>query len=214
MIIKFAAQLARAKNMIVVENTIISDDIAENYFVCDLNKCKGACCVEGDLGAPLQDEELKQIDKVYDKVEPYLSEKGKRAIQQQGRYVFDEDKEFSTPTIDGKECAYAIYDERGVLKCSFEQAFNDKKIKFKKPISCHLYPVRITKYDDYDAINYDRWDICNPACNLGQQLKVPLYKFLKDALIRKYGKEWYAKFLKEIKKREVESRKKEAGNGK
>ncbi len=202
MIIKFASELAKAKNMIVVDNTIISDDIAENYFVCDLSKCKGACCVEGDLGAPLAEHELKEVDEAFEKVEPYLSEKGKEAIRQQGRYVFDEDKEFSTPTIDGKECAYAIYDEQGQLKCAFEQAHKDKKIKFKKPISCHLYPIRIAKYDDYDAINYDRWDICNPACTLGQQLKVPLFKFLKEALIRKYGKEWYTKLVNEIKIRE------------
>jgi len=202
MIIKFAAQLAKAKNMIVVENTIISDDIAENHFVCDLNKCKGACCVEGDLGAPLQEEELAKIDKIFKKVEPYLSKEGKEAIERQGKYVFDEDKEFSTPTVNGKECAYAVYDENGILKCSFEQAYNDKKTNFKKPISCHLYPVRITRYDDYDAINYDRWDICNPACNLGKHLKVPLYKFVKDALIRKYGKEWYNKLSQEVKLRE------------
>ena len=202
MITKFASELAKAKNMIVVDNTIISDDIAENYFVCDLSKCKGACCVEGDLGAPLENDELEKIDEVFDKVEPYLSEKGKEAIAQQGRYIFDEDREFSTPTIDGKECAYALYDESGTLKCAFEQAFNDKKTKFKKPISCHLYPIRISKYDDYDAINYDRWEICNPACSLGQQLRVPLFKFVKDALIRKYGKEWYGKLTKEIKLRE------------
>ena len=202
MIIKFASELAKAKNMIVVDNTIISDDIADNYFVCDLGKCKGACCVEGDLGAPLAEGELHEVDKAFELVEPYLSEKGKEAVQQQGRYVFDEDKEFSTPTIDGKECAYSIYDEKGQLKCAFEQAYNDKKTKFRKPISCHLYPIRITKYDDYDAINYDRWDICNPACNLGQQLKIPLFKFLKEALIRKYGKEWYNKLTSEIKIRE------------
>ncbi len=204
MIVKFAAELAKAKNMIVVENAVISDDIAENYFVCDLTKCKGACCVEGDLGAPLLTEELPAIEEVYPAVEPYLTEEGKEAIKKQGMYVFDEDGEFSTPTIDGKECAYATYDENGILKCSFEQAFNDKKTKFKKPISCHLYPIRITKYDDYDAVNYDRWEICNPACKLGMELKVPLYKFLKEPLIRKFGKEWYDKLCKEIKNREVE----------
>lgn len=202
MIIKFAAELAKAKNMIVVDNAVISDDIAENHFVCDLNKCKGACCVEGDLGAPLLEEELPVLDEVYQTVEPYLTEEGKEAIKNQGRYVFDEDGEFSTPTVDGKECAYATYDEKGILKCAFEQAYNDKKIKFKKPISCHLYPVRITKYDDYDAINYDRWEICNAACQLGKQLKTPLYKFLKEALVRKYGKKWYDKLCKEIKKRD------------
>ena len=206
--INFAVRFPKAKDMIVVDNTVISDDIADNYFVCDLHKCKGACCVEGDLGAPLEEKELKQIDDVFDVVEPYLSKEGKEAIDQQGRYVFDEDKEFSTPTINGKECAYSIYDKNGVLKCSMEQAYLDGKTDFKKPISCHLYPIRITKYDEYDAINYDRWEICNPACHVGKELKVPLFKFLKEALVRKYGQKWYAKFVKLIDKRETSTSKK------
>jgi len=200
--INFAARFPKTKDMIVVENAVISDDIADNFFVCNLEKCKGACCVEGDLGAPLENDELEVIDKIYHKVEPYLNEAGKAAIQQQGKYVLDEDREFSTPTVDGNECAYAVYDEKGVLKCAFEQAYNDGKTKFKKPISCHLYPLRITRYHEYDAINYDRWEICNPACHLGKSLNVPLYHFLKDALIRKYGEAWYDQLCKVIEERE------------
>jgi hypothetical protein len=186
--------------MIVIDRTILSDDIVENHFVCNLSRCKGGCCVEGDLGAPLETEEMHTVDRIYDKIEPYLTDAGRQAIEQQGRYVLDEDKEYSTPTVNGKECAYAIYDEKGVLRCSFEMAFQDGKTDFRKPISCHLYPIRITRYDSYDALNYDRWEICLPACELGKKLKIPLYKFCRDALIRKYGKEWYDKLCRAVRK--------------
>ncbi len=185
--------------MIVIDKTVISDDIADNYFVCDISKCKGGCCVEGDLGAPLEDDEIEILENLYDKIEPYLNEEGKKAISQQGKYVFDEDKEYSTPTINGKECAYAIYDDNGILKCGIEKAWEEKAIKFRKPISCHLYPIRVTKYDSYNALNYDRWDICIDACALGKKLKQPLYVFLKEPLIRKFGRPWYNKLLKVLK---------------
>lgn len=184
--------------MILIEDTVISDEIKDNFFACDLEKCKGACCVEGDLGAPLEDEELTVLENIYDKVEPFLTEDGKDAIKAQGKYVLDEDNEYSTPTIGGKECAYAVYDERGILKCGIEQAYRAKKIDFPKPISCHLYPIRITKYDQYDAINYNRWYICSDACTLGEALKLPVYKFLKEPLIRKYGETWYSTLVAEI----------------
>ena len=185
--------------MIEIGNTLITDDIKDAYFVCDLVKCKGACCVEGDLGAPLEDAELPVIESVYPKVAPYLSERGKSAIEKQGAYIKDHEGEFSTPTVNGKECAYAVYDENRVLKCGIEMAYADGKINFRKPISCHLYPVRITSYEQYDAVNYDRWHICDPACTLGKALKTPLYKFLKVALIRKYGIQWYRKLEAAIK---------------
>ncbi len=184
--------------MILIEKTVISDDIKDKLFVCDLEKCKGACCVEGDLGAPLEDDELPILEDIYEKVKPYLSEEGKQAIEQQGKYILDEENEYSTPTIDGKECAYAIYDEKGILKCGIELAYRDGKISFQKPISCHLYPIRITRYDDYDAINYNQWHICSDACVLGESLNVPVYKFLKEPLIRKYGKIWYDELVREI----------------
>lgn len=184
--------------MILIDETVISDDIKEQFFVCDLEKCKGACCVEGDLGAPLTEEETKILDKVYQKVKPYLSDQGIREIEKQGTFILDEEGDFSTPTINGRECAYAIYDDKGILKCGIEQAYNDGKIKFRKPISCHLYPIRITKYDHYEAINYDRWHICSPACGLGKELGVPVYKFLKEALTRKYGERWYRELCTEI----------------
>ena len=183
--------------MIKIDNTLVSDDIKSSYFVCDLNRCKGACCVEGDLGAPLEDHELEVLDAIYPEVAPYLSEAGKRAIKQQGTFIKDHEDDFSTPTINHRECAYAIYDEKKILKCGIESAYSDGKISFRKPISCHLYPIRITSYQQYDAVNYDRWYICDPACSLGESLKMPLHKFLKIPLIRKYGARWYRK-LEEI----------------
>jgi hypothetical protein len=154
--------------------------------------------VEGDLGAPLEKNELPILENILNEVLPYMSEAGQAAIRKQGLYLLDEDGDWSTPTIGGKECAYAVYDERGFLKCAIEQAYRDRKISYPKPISCHLYPIRITKYDEFEALNYDRWTICVDACHLGQELKVPIYKFLKEPLIRKYGTDWYSKLVEQI----------------
>lgn len=184
--------------MLTVEHTILSDDIVENFFVCNLDACKGACCVEGDLGAPLEEDELPIMEEILDKVMPYLTEEGKREIEKQGPFILDDEGDFSTPTIGGKECAYALYDEVGVLKCGIELAHKDGLIDYKKPISCHLYPIRVGKYDEFEAINYDRWDICSAACAFGKELSVPLYEFLKEPLVRKYGEVWYQKLLEEI----------------
>jgi hypothetical protein len=184
--------------MILIEDTCISDDVADKFFVCDIEKCKGACCVEGDLGAPLEEVELPILDEIFDKIKPYLSTEGIKAIEQQGKYIKDWEGDYSTTTIDEKECAYAVYDQKGVLQCGIEQAYNDGVIDFKKPISCHLYPIRITKYENYHAINYDRWSICSDACTLGDKLGVEVYKFLKEPLIRAYGEDWYKQLVKEI----------------
>ena len=186
--------------MIVIENTVISDDIADQYFVCELTKCKGACCVEGDLGAPLEVAELAILEEIYPQVAPYLTKEGRKLIDQDGTYNIDPDGDYVTPTIEGRECAYAIYDQRGILKCGIEQAYLDKKTTFRKPISCHLYPIRISKFDHYEALNYDRWHICAPACGNGKELGVPLYKFLKNPLITKYGEAWYGELVRQIEK--------------
>ena len=184
--------------MILLDNAVISDDIREQFFVCDLGKCKGACCVEGDLGAPLEAHELKELEDAYATVKPYLSAEGLAAIEQEGLYIKDFEGDYSTTTIGGKECAFAIYDDKNILKCGIEQAYFDGKITFRKPVSCHLYPIRITQYDHYEALNYDRWGICSAACTLGDKLGIPVYKFLKEALIRKYGATWYQSLVAEI----------------
>src|SRR5882757_3651013 len=177
--------------MIKVGEVLVSDDIKEVEFVCHLEKCKGACCVEGDLGAPLELDELPIMKEIVEQVKPYLTAEGVKAIEDQGAYILDEDGDYSTPTIGGRECAYSHYDEHGVLKCGIEQAYLDKKVAFRKPISCHLYPIRITKKKDFEAVNYHKWSICSAACSYGKSLQVPLYKFLKEPLIRKYGQGWY-----------------------
>jgi len=184
--------------MIQVGEILVSDDIKSIEFVCHLEKCKGACCVEGDLGAPLEADELPVMKKIQKEIAPYLTEAGKKAIAEQGPFILDEDGDYSTPTIGGKECAYALYDEKGILKCGIEQAYLDGKTKFRKPISCHLYPIRITKKKGFEAVNYHKWGICSAACSFGKSLQVPLYKFLKVPLIRKYGKKWYNELVSQI----------------
>ncbi|GET46228.1 DUF3109 family protein [Capnocytophaga felis] len=177
--------------MIQIGETIISEDIIENDFVCNLNACAGACCIEGDAGAPVEEGELKILEKVYDKVAPYLTKKGVQSIEKQGVYIKGEDGEWETPLIDGGECAYVIRNEKGWALCAIEQAYNDGKIDWKKPISCHLYPIRLQEYTSFTAVNYNRWQICDDACSLGKELQIPVYKFVKEALIRKFGEEWY-----------------------
>jgi hypothetical protein len=186
--------------MIVLQQTVISDDIRDNFFVCNLEKCKGACCVEGDLGAPLEADELQILEESYEHIKPYMTGAGKLAVEEQGLYIQDFEGDYSTPTIENRECAYALYDNQGILKCAIEQAYYDGKISWKKPISCHLYPIRITKYDDFEALNYDRWSICAAACNFGADLGVKVYQFLKEPLIRKYGEGWYSELTELIEK--------------
>ncbi|MDA8956205.1 DUF3109 family protein [Flavobacteriales bacterium] len=177
--------------MVQIDDKIISLDVFEQQFVCDLSACKGACCVEGDSGAPLESEEADILAKIYDKVKPFMREKGIREVEQQGFSVIDKDGDLTTPLVNNKECAFVSFDQNGTAKCSIEQAFNKGEIGFKKPISCHLFPIRIQKYDDFEAINYESIKICEPACSCGQKLQVPVYKFLKEPLIRLYGESWY-----------------------
>jgi len=177
--------------MIAIDNILISDEIVEEEFVCDLNACKGGCCVDGAAGAPLEEKELKMLDEIYDEVKPFLSPEGIRAIAKQGKYVYDKEFEYTTPLIDHKMCAYGVK-ENGIVKSGIEKAFLEGKTAFKKPISCHLYPIRITEQQDYDAMNYEpRELLCSPACVLGKKLKVPVYRFLREPLVRKYGEVFY-----------------------
>lgn len=175
-----------------INNVLVSDAIVEEQFVCDLKRCKGACCVEGDAGAPLETGEIDILKKEKEKILPYLTDKGKAAIEKQGVAVEDLDGDDVTPLINGKECAYTVFDENGVASCGIEKAFGDGATHFRKPVSCHLYPIRIGKLrSGQETVNYHEWKICTPACTLGQQLQIPVYEFVKDALIRKYGEDWY-----------------------
>ncbi len=178
--------------MIQIDDKLISLSVFERKFVCDLNACKGACCVEGDMGAPLEDDEAKKLEEIYPKVKPFLRAEGIEAIEQQGTFIRDDyDEEYVTPLVNNSECAYVTFDANGTAKCGIEQAYRAGEIDYLKPVSCHLYPIRIKKYSQFTAVNYDEWDICKPACECGEQLNVPVFKFLKEPLIRKFGEMWY-----------------------
>jgi hypothetical protein len=182
--------------MIVVDNVMISDEVVEKQFVCDLMKCKGGCCEDGDAGAPLEDAELDIILDLQETVKPYLSEASLAEIERKGKYVYHREFGWVTPTLgnDNEICVYAFRDNKGIIKCAFEQAFYDGKSSWKKPISCHLFPIiaKKGKYGDYDRVNYEpREKLCNPACSLGKKLQVPVYEFLKEPLTRKYGEAFY-----------------------
>ncbi len=178
--------------MIAIDKVLISDEIIEEQFVCDLDKCKGGCCEDGDAGAPLEKSELAYLKNVYEAVKPYLTKVGITEIESKGKYLYDQEFGWVTPTINGKICAYGIHDERGIIKCGIEQAYNDGKTDWKKPISCHLFPIRVKRTKNNELVNYEpRESLCSPACVLGKKLKVPVFVFLKEPLIRKYGEEFY-----------------------
>lgn len=179
--------------MISVGKALVSDDLLSEQFVCDLQKCKGACCVEGDAGAPLEAAEVEILKKEYPNFKSYLRPEGIKAVEEQGTHVIDPlDGEPVTPLVNSAECAYVVFDEKGTTLCGIEKAWRDGKTSFRKPVSCHLYPIRIQSYKSFDAVNYHQWHICAPACDLGKELKVPVYRFAKEALIRKYGDVWFA----------------------
>lgn len=181
--------------MIQVDDVILSEELFEEYFVCDLSSCKGACCVEGDAGAPLLFEEINQIEENLENILPFLTPTGKETIEKQGVFEVDVDGEYVTPLNNGKECAFTTFDENGVAKCGMEDAYRSGKTDFLKPSSCHLYPIRIIKLKEHDALNYHRWPICKPACDCGAKLKVKVFQFLKEPLIAKYGEVWYAQLI-------------------
>jgi hypothetical protein len=177
--------------MIEIGNTYVSEELLEEKFVCDLNACKGACCVLGDTGAPVDEDELEILDDIYEDVKPFLRPEGVKALEAQGTFVIEEDGSFSTPLVEGRECAYTIFDDRGIALCGIEKAYRAGVVKWKKPISCELYPIRTVKLHDHEGLNYHRWPICKPACECGEQMKVPVYRFLRAAITRKYGAEYY-----------------------
>ena len=181
--------------MLRVDHTLISDDVISVQFCCDLSQCKGACCVKGDAGAPLEEEEISLIEDHFDEISKYMMPEGKEEINRIGVFDYDADGKFVTPLIKGNECAF-VFPEAGIARCAIEQAFQDKKIPFAKPLSCHLYPIRIKRMKVNEAVNYHQWDICAKALENGKKQKMPLYVFLKEALIRKYGGSWYNRLVR------------------
>jgi hypothetical protein len=181
--------------MFQLGKTIVSEDILEKEFVCNLSACKGGCCIGGDAGAPLNEDETAILDDIYPKVKPFLRTEGIAAIEAQGTWVVGTDGTLETPLIDNKDCAYVIFDGSTAL-CGIEQAYNQGLIDWKKPVSCHLYPIRVKDFSEFAAVNYDRWEICDDACALGKELEVPVYKFVKEALVRRFGADWYSELEK------------------
>jgi len=193
--------------MIKIDDKLVADDIIDKDFVCNLSACQGACCVKGDAGAPVEESEIQILEDIYKDIKPYLRKEGIEAIETQGTTIRSSFDEPETPLVKGEECAYVTFDEKGTALCGIEKAFRDGKVDFKKPVSCELYPIRATKLTSVIALNYDRWEICDPACRLGDELRVPIYKFTRNALERKFGQQWYQKLEKSIQNKKEDSKK-------
>jgi hypothetical protein len=181
--------------MIQIEQTLISDEILEKHFVCDLKSCKGACCVEGDGGAPLEKEELNILEEIFPKIKSRLRPEALEAIQEKGLFVENKDGSYETTLVNNKACVFVTYNEQNIAQCGIEKAYKEGVISWKKPISCHLYPIRVLEMRKIIGLNYHQWSICDPACSLGNKLKVPVYAFAKEALIRKFGSDFYQKLV-------------------
>ena len=179
------------RKMIQIEDTLVSLDLIERHFLCDLSHCKGACCIEGDSGAPLDEAEVEELRKVLPAVWNDLSPEARRVIDRQGVAYTDVEGDTVTSIVNEKDCVFTCYDAGGTCQCAIEKAYREGRTTFYKPVSCHLYPVRVTQYRGFRAVNYNRWDICKAAELLGRAEKLPVYKFLKEPLIRKFGKNWY-----------------------
>ncbi|MBP5364371.1 MAG: DUF3109 family protein [Bacteroidales bacterium] len=177
--------------MVQIDDKIVSIDLFRRKYCCDLSRCKGECCVEGDSGAPLDDDETVVLEEIYPVVEPMLTPEARKVIAKHGKWVTDQDGDKVTPIINGRECVYALREPDGTWKCAIEKAFYEGKISFKKPISCHLYPIRIAHYKSFDALNFHEWFVCKPAFELGQKTGTPVFKFLKEPIIRKFGEDFY-----------------------
>ncbi len=207
----------KKSELIIIDNILVSDDVIEKKFVCDIGKCKGGCCEDGDAGAPLGEDELKTVEEVYEKVKPYLTDEAIKEIEKKGRYVYNDEFGWVTPTIGSDKgiCVYGMRGKDGIIKCAFEQAYNDGAISWKKPVSCHLYPViaKKGKPGEHDRVNYEPREIlCAPARVLGEKLGVPVYRFVKDALIRKFGEEFYNTLDVAAKLRQVSEENKKVKN--
>ena len=179
--------------MLEIDDKVIALDVLKTHFVCDISACKGACCVEGDAGAPLLEAEIGILEGIFEKVKPYLTEEGRAKIEKNGVFYIDQDGDAVTTLMEDGTCAFASIEEDGTVFCGIEKAYRDKKINFQKPLSCALFPVRLKRYEKFTAVNYESLKICRPACDCGANLKMPLYKFLKQPLIRAFGEEFYAK---------------------
>ncbi len=172
-------------------DTLISSEVFSSQFVCNLNACKGACCIEGDRGAPLDTEDIEQINKNLDLIRPYMNAQGLELLESEGFHEGEEIEDIATTCLPTGECVF-VYKENGILGCAIEKSFKAGHSTYYKPGSCHLYPIRLGRIGKFESLNYHKWDICKAACALGKELNVPVFQFLKDPLTRKYGEAWYA----------------------
>lgn len=177
--------------MIEIKDTVVTLDLFREQFCCDLGACKGACCIEGDAGAPVKLEEVAQLEEASEIVWDELSPKAQEVIKAQGVVYTDQDGDIVTSIVDNKDCVFTCYDDKGCCYCAIDKAFREGRCKFQKPISCHLYPIRLSRMGSYTAVNYHRWDVCKAATLLGKKLNLPVYKFLKEPLIKAFGQEWW-----------------------
>jgi len=187
--------------MLIIDNTIVTDSFLDANFICDLPRCKGDCCVKGDAGAPLESNEISLLTDQFENIKPFMSEEGIRAVEEQGVFDYDILGNFVTPLINGRECAFTGFHPNDVSFCAIEKAWLAGKSDFRKPVSCHLYPVRLVEKDGFIHITYHQWSICLPAVRKGNKAGTPLYVFLKDALVRRFGEAWYASLELELKRR-------------
>lgn len=181
--------------LVEVKDKIISTQLFERKFVCDLNACKGACCVEGDAGAPLTFEEVDILEEAYESIKPFMREEGIQEVEKSGVFYMDQENDPVTALVNGSECAFVYFDENNIAKCAIEKAQKEGKIDFKKPISCHLYPIRVKKFNDTYALNYNEWHICEPACTCGKELNIKVYRFLKEPIIRAFGEDFFQELV-------------------
>ena len=192
--------------MLQVGSALVSLDVIERFFICDLEKCLGACCIEGDAGAPVSEEECRKLKEILPVIWDDLLPEAKAVIERQGVAYVDEEGDLVTSIVNGKDCVFTCYDEKGCCYCAIEKAYRDGKTDFYKPVSCHLYPIRVGNYGVYKAVNYNRWDVCKAAVLLGRKENLPVYRFLKEPLIRKFGEDWYAELelvAEEMKKQNL-----------
>ena len=193
--------------MLIVGNVLVSEELIDKCFCCDIEQCKGICCVEGDSGAPVAPDEVAELEEYYSDYKKFMTEEGVAVVDNGGTFVFNGGDSFDTPLVESNDaCAFAFFED-GVAKCAIEKCFLNQKIPFRKPSSCYLYPIRVNRVGDYEALNYDHWSICKSAVENGNRLKLPVYKFLKEPLVAKYGEAWYAELEEMVRLRNENSSK-------
>lgn len=189
--------------MIQIDDVLVSFDVFRERFCCQVDACKGECCIEGDAGAPLEEDEVKELEKALPVIWDDLSPEARAVIEHQGVCYRDSDGDLVTSIVNGKDCVFTCYNEQGYCLCAIEKAYREGRLDFYKPISCHLYPIRVARYPQFTALNYHRWTVCKAAVLLGEQKDIPVYRFLKEPLIRRFGEAWYAEL--EIAAKELEN---------